>query len=281
MKAVTRRASELQSWGRLGVKRMSVWLESQYIGSMQKLSVLTAEANTWLFVYSGLANIDQTDQAGFFSGGESSSPSVNILLDSISGVLLEYASTSSLANIMGGDQAGITSVSLSLQDNGDLVLTTSLNVYAAGGDFEILGTYSYYVSAKILLDSATISGSIRWKKTLAQPGSPPLFAITANSDIPGPPGSFGTSQVEATGTEGPLDSTDPTYYYVPYTITGALLAKTVYVSVVPTPAKFTGFPQDGSLLAQQISGPTQITITNSNLHVSNVDFEVIFNPAPQ
>jgi hypothetical protein len=260
---------------------MSESLDDQYIGSKQKLSVLTGEANTWLFIYSGLANIGQYDQAGIFSGGESSNPTVDIVLDNLSGVLLEYASTSSLANIIGGDQAAIQSVSLNLHDNGDLVLTTGLYVFAGGGDFEMLATYSYYVSAKILLDSATISGTVRWRKTLAQPASPPLFAITANSEIPGSPGSFGSSQVEATGTEGPLDSTDPTYYYVPYTIKGALLGKTVYVSVAPTPAKFTGVPPAGSLTAQQISGPTQITITNSNLHVSNVDFEIFFESGPK
>lgn len=245
--------------------------------------MLTGQDNTWLFIYSGLANIGQTDQAGIFSGGESSNPSVNILLDNLSGVLLEYASTSSLANILGsgGGQTAIDSVSLSLNDNGDLVLSTTLYVFTGGGGWEELATYSYYVSAKILLDSATISGTVRWRKTLAQPASPPLFAVTANSEIPGSPGSFGTSQVEATGVEGPINSTDPTYYYVPYTITGALLGKTVSVSVAPTQAKFVGVPPTGFLIANQISGPSQMTITNSNLHVTNVDFEILFESEAQ
>ena len=73
-----------------------------------------------------------------------------------------------------------------------------------------------------------------------------------------------------------MDSSDPNYYYVPYTITGALLGKTVFVYVAPTPAKFIGAPSDAVLIANQISGPAQITISNSNLHVSNVDFEIIF-----
>lgn len=111
---------------------MSVWLDNQYIGSMQKLSVLTGESDTWLFIYSGLANISQWDNEPPFSGGGTSHATVNILLDNLSGVLLEFASTSSLANIIGGDQAGIESVSLNLQDNGDLVLTTSLFVLAGG-----------------------------------------------------------------------------------------------------------------------------------------------------
>ena len=263
---------------------MTVWLSDQYIASMQKLSVLTGDPNTWLFIYSGLANIDQEDSAALWSGGHSSNPTVNIKLDNLAGVLLEFACTASLANISGGDvgQWGVTADSLTLEDNGDLVLATTLYVFADDANWEELNTYSYYVSAKILLESAIISGTVRWRKTLAQPASPPLFAVTANSEIPpSSPGSFGTVQVEATGVEGPLDSSDPTYYYVPYTITGALLGKTVFVSVAPIPAKFIGVPPTGSLTAQQISGPTQITITNSNLHVSNVDFELIFERGAQ
>ena len=81
--------------------------------------------------------------------------------------------------------------------------------------------------------------------------------------------------------EGPINSTDPTYYYVPYTITGALLGKTVSVSVAPTQAKFMGVPSSGFLVANQISGPSQMTITNSNLHVTNVDFEIVLEHEPQ
>lgn len=257
----------------------SVWLDDSNISSMQKLSVLTGEADTWLFIYSGLANIQQYDQAGLWSGGHSSNPTVNIKLDTLAGVLLEYACTASLANITGGSvgQWAIESDSLTLQDSGDLVLATTLRVFANDSSWEELDTYSYYVSAKILLDSAKISGTVRWRKTLAQPASPPLFAVTANSEVPpSSPGSFGTSQVEATGVEGPVDSSDPNYYYVPYTITGALLGKTVFVYVAPTPAKFIGAASDALLIANQISGPAQITISNSNLHVSNVDFEIFF-----
>jgi hypothetical protein len=260
------------------------WLGDQNIGSKQKLSVLTGDPNTWLFIYSGFANVEQKDWAALWSGGHSSSPTVNIKLDNLAGVLLEYACTGSLANITGGDvgQWAVTADSLTLEENGDLVLSTSLYVYADDSNWEELVAYSYYVSAKILLETAMISGTVRWRKTLAQPASPPLFAVTANSEIPpSSPGSFGTVQVEATGVAGSLDSSDPTYYYVPYTITGALLGKTVFVSVAPIPAKFTGVPATGSLTAQQISGPTQITITNSNLHVSNVDFELTFEPGAQ
>ena len=73
-----------------------------------------------------------------------------------------------------------------------------------------------------------------------------------------------------------MDSSDPNYYYVPYAITGALLGKTVFVYVAPIPAKFIG-PRSGDVpIVNQISGPAHMTISNSNLHVSNVDFEIIF-----
>ncbi len=73
-----------------------------------------------------------------------------------------------------------------------------------------------------------------------------------------------------------MDSSDPNYYYVPYAITGALLGKTVFVYVAPIPAKFIGPPSGDVPIVNQISGPAQMTISNSNLHVSNVDFEIIF-----
>jgi hypothetical protein len=271
--------------GRSESDDMTLWLDDQYIASKQNLSVLTGEPNTWLFIYSGLAGIEQTDQAGFFSGGEGSNPTINIKLDNLAGELLEYASTSSLADIQGSDGVSdwaTLSDSLTLQDNGDLVLSTSLYVFTSGGNFAELGHYSYYVSAKILLETASISGTVRWSKTLVQPAAPPFFTASAVMQLPPPPGSLlGSSQVEATGTGTDLDSSDPTYFQVPYTITGALLGKTVTVQIDPIPAGFTGVSASGQLLAQQISGPNPITIGNSNLHVNNVDFELIFEPAPQ
>jgi hypothetical protein len=258
------------------------WLSSNYIASMQKFSVLTGEPNVWLFIYAGLANIDQSDTAGIFSGGEASNPTVNIVLDNISGELLGSAATASLANVIGGDQSSIQSVSLSLQDNGDLVLTTVLYVFAGGGDSEILGAYSYYASAKILLVPATIGGTIRWKKTLATPLAPPHFAITADTEVPPPPGQLlGTSIVEANGLEGGLESSDPIYYYVPYTITGGLLGKTVTVEAAPILSAFSGVQGDGYLTITQISGPTSITLTTSNLTVTNVDFEMDWQSNPK
>lgn len=193
-------------------------------GSIQKFSVLTGEPNTWLFVYSGLALIDMWDQCGIFSGGESSSLIVRIVLDNISGEMLGSAATASLANIILGDtdQLAINSVALSLEENGDLVLSVALYGFAGDGDYTQLGSYSYYASAKLLLEAATISGTIRWKKTLATPRPAPHFLITANTEVPPPTGSLlGTSIVEATGLEGTLETTDKAYYYVPYTITGA------------------------------------------------------------
>jgi hypothetical protein len=255
------------------------------VGSVQKLSVLTGESNTWLFIYSGLARIGLLNQdSNPFSGGNSASPTVYIILDNISGVLLGSAATSSLASIQGGDigQISIESVSLDLRDNGDLVLTTTLYSFTGSVDWNDLDIYSYYVSAKILLDAASISGTIRWKKTLASPLTPPNFVITADSNIPGPdPLSFGTSEVEATGLEGTLDSTDSTYYYVPYTITGSLLGKSVFVVVNPIAAAFSGAPTFGQLIATQISGPNPITLTTTNRHATNVNFEMDFEGAPK
>jgi len=252
------------------------------MGSVQKFSVLTGEPNTWLFIYSGLALIGQWDRGGLFSGGESSNPVVKIVLDNISGQLLGSAATASLANVIGGDQSSIQSVSLALEDNGNLVLTTTLYVYAAGGDFEDLGSYSYYVGAKILLEAATISGTIRWKKSLATPLASPHFTITADTEIPPPPGQLlGTSVVQATGLEGALNSSDDVYYYVPYSITGGLLGKTVTVFVEPIAKAFSGVPGDGNLMVTQISGPNPVRLTTSNLKVTNVDFEMDWQSAPK
>jgi hypothetical protein len=266
---------------------VGLWLSinnPNQVVSVQKVSVLTGEPNTWLFIYSGLATIEQDDQAGFFSGGEDSNPTINIAVDNIAGELLGYATTASLANITGSggvEQYDIQSVSLALQDNGDLVFTATLYVYTSGGNFATLGTYSYYVSAKILLETPTISGTIRWKKTLATPLASPHFVITANVEVPGGPGQFPTSQVVATGSEGAVNAADATYYYVPYSITGVSLGQTVTVNVAPNAGSFSGAPGNGFLTTEQISGPNPITLTNSHLDVANVDFEMDFEGAPQ
>jgi hypothetical protein len=137
------------------------------------------------------------------------------------------------------------------------------------------------VSAKILVDTPSISGTIRWNKKLATPLAAPYFTITADTQVPGPPGQFPTLQVVATGVEDALDSADATYYYVPYTISGLeLLGKTVTVEVGAIPASFSGVA-DGWLAAEQISGPTSISLTTADLHATNVDFELRFQPNPQ
>jgi len=250
------------------------------VGSVQKLSVLTGEPDTWLFVYSGLAEIGLENDGGVFDD-ESSNPTVYIILDNISGVLLGSAATSSLANIIGDNvgQMSIQSVSLELRDNGDLVLITTLYSYSSAMDSNDLGAYSYYVSAKILLDAASISGTIRWKKTLTTPLNPPNFVITADSQVPGSDQLIGTNEVEATGLEGTLDSSDDIYYYVPYTITGSLLGKSVFVVVNPIPDTFSGTSTSGTLVATRISGPNIINLTTTNRHAT-VDFEMISKGVP-
>jgi hypothetical protein len=260
------------------------------VSSAQKVSILTGEPNTWLLIYSGIAQQNQyaDGTSGFLGIGASSSETdatVNITLDNISGVLLEFATTAGLNEIyVSGDLCdyGINGTSLSLQSNGDLVLTASVYVVGTGGDGAGFSGLSYYVSAKVVLDAATIGGTIRWLKSLATPLDATHFLITANTELPQPLGSLlGTTVVEATGSEGALNSADDTYYYVPYTITGALLGKTVTVAVQPIPGAFSGASQDGNLLASQISGPTSITLTSTNRHATNVDFEMDFQPGPK
>jgi hypothetical protein len=261
---------------------------SSQVGSAQKFKILTGEPNTWMFIYSGIAGINQQESSDSFLGIDfntaSSNATVNIKLDNISGMLLGFAATASLTNIdeMGNDaQWYIMSDTLTLQDNGDLIFTATTYTWSEGGDTDFYGM-GYYVSAKILVETATISGTIRWRKTLATPLGSPHFVITASVEVPSAgPSLFPTTQVVATGTEGGVNAADDTYYYVPYTITEGLFGKTVTVSVVPIDASFSGAPLGGSLLANQISGPSPISLTNSNLNVTNVDFEMGFVGEPQ
>ena len=262
--------------------------DSTQVGSAQKVSILTGEPDTWLLIYSGVAEQNQyADGTSYWIFGQTTAETdaiVNVTLDNISGVLLEFATTASLSGIFEeGTWADwyVNSTSLSLQDNGDLVLTASTQVI--GGSPEAgFNSFSYYVSAKVILDAASISGTVRWKKALAAPLASPHFVITANTEVPPPPGSLlGTTIVEANGLEGNLDSTDNRYNYVPYTITGALLGKTVTVFVAPISASFSGAPAFGSLVTQQISGPNPISLTTANRHATNVDFEMDFEEAPQ
>jgi hypothetical protein len=260
------------------------------VGSAQKVSILTGEPNTWLFIYSGIAQQDQYAEGdggflGLFPSSTETDATVNVTLDNISGVLLEFATTAGINEIyVSGSLCdyGINSTSLSLQSNGDLILTASVYVVGTSAEGAGFSGLSYYVSAKIILDAATITGTIRWVKTLAVPLASTHFVITANTELPPAPGSlFGNTLLEATGLEGALNSADDTYYYVPYTITVALLGKTVTVVVDPIPGGFSGAPQDGNLSAQQISGPTSISLTSANRHATDVDFEMDFEPAPK
>lgn len=260
--------------------------DSSQVNSAQKVSILTGEPNTWLLIYSGIALQRQRAEgdSGFLGIGENTSEtdaSVSVTLDNISGVLLSFATTASMANIIEENTWGqwiIWDSSLSLRDNGDLVFTTDTTVVGIG-DAEFYAFY-YYVNAKVILDEASISGTIRWAKNLVAPLNSPHFVITADMEIPGPPGQFGSLQVEATGTEGALDSSDVTYYYVPYVITGPLLGKTLTVQVSPIQATFSGI-QGGSLVAEQISGPVSIALTTTNRHATDVDFEMKLQPLPQ
>lgn len=257
------------------------------VGSAQKVSVLTAEPNTWLLIYSGIAHQDQYAQGtsyGIFGEDTAETDAtVNVTLDNISGVLLEFATTASINLIYEEDTFadwGIWSSSLSLKDNGDLVLTASTYVVGGGGGGAGFSGVSYYVSAKVVMDAATISGTIRWQKALAAPLSPPHFGITAYSQLPAPPGSFtGGTATEATGVEGAVDESDPAYYYVPYTITGPLLGKTVSVGVSPILSSF-NVAAAGSPVVTQISGPNPISLTATNRHATNVDFEMGFPGVP-
>ena len=263
---------------------------SNDVSSSQKVSVLTAEPNVWLLIYSGIAYQRQRAEgdSGFLGIGESTSETdanVDVTLDNISGVLLQFATTASMSNIIEENTWGqwiVNSTSLALHDNGDLVLSVSTSVTGIG-EAEFYAFY-YYVSAKVILDAASISGTIRWHKTLVKPSGAPHFLITAYTEFPGPPGSlFPIQHVEATGMESGLDSSDATYYSVPYTITGALLGKTIQVGVSPIPGSFSGLssPGPGSLLVGQISGPNPIKLTTTNRHATNVDFEMDFVPGPK
>jgi len=240
-----------------------------------------------LYIYSGLAQQAQwATGTGFWFLGEDSAETdatVNITLDKVAGVLLEHAATASLANIAEQSDFGgwiVESDSLALQNDGDLVLTLNTSVIGGAGGGSGFWGVSYQVAAKIRVDTPSVSGTIRWNKNLATPHAAPYFTITADTQVPGPPGQFPTTQVVATGAESALNSADATYYYVPYTISGlALLGKTVTVVVDAIPTSFGGVV-DGFLVAEQITGPNPITLTIADLHASNVDFELYYQPNP-
>lgn len=231
---------------------------------------MTAESNIWLLIYSGIAVQRQRAEGstGFLGIGKSTSETdavVHVTIDRISGVLLQAATSASMANILEEETWGqwiISSTGLSIRDNGDLVLTVNTAVTGIG-DAEFWSFY-YNVSAKVVLDEASISGTIRWPKNLATPHGLTHFSISADAKLTiAIPGQFPFDKVtvEAAGLEGTVNSADSNFYIVPYTIKGALLGKILTVVVSPIPAAFTpgsafGF---GQLEAAQISGPTRST----------------------
>jgi len=258
----------------------------------QKVSILTAEPNIWLLIYSGIAVQRQRAEGstGFLGIGESSSETdaiVHVTIDRISGVLLQAVTSASMANILEEETWGqwiISSTGLSIRDNGDLVLTANTSVTGIG-DAEFWAFY-YNVSAKVVLDEASISGSIRWPKDLATPRGSTHFSISADTKVTiATPGQFPFDKVtvEAVGLEGSVNSADSNFFIVPYTIKGALLGKILSVVVSPMPAAFTPGPAFGfgQLAATQISGPNPIQLTPANRHVTGVDFEMRFLAAPK
>lgn len=250
------------------------------ITDRQQLAVLTGEPNTWLLIYSGIATqrLRAEGYSGFLgieSGASSTEATVNVTIDNISGVLLQSVTTASMSNILEENNWGqwiVWSTNLSLRPNGDLVLTAKTEVIGEG-DTEFY-SFFYHVDAKVVLDEASISGTIRWSRDLVTPLLPPHFAIEADVQVPGGPEQFTTSRVEATGLEGPINTDDPGYFYVPYKITGALLGKELRVSVNVLQKSFAA-PAFGSLVAGQISGPKQILLTSTNRHAVDVNFEMI------
>jgi hypothetical protein len=267
--------------------------DSSQVQFPQKVSVLTAEPNIWLLIYSGIAVQRQRAEGstGFLGIGESTSETdavVHVTIDRISGVLLQAATSASMANILEEETWGqwiISSTGLSMRDNGDLVLTVNTSVTGIG-DAEFWSFY-YNVSAKVVLDEASISGSIRWPKNLATPRGSTHFSIGADTKvtITPDPGQFSFEEVtvEAVGLEGAVNSADTNFYIVPYTIKGALLGKILTVDVSPIPAAFTPGPAFvfGQFVATQISGPNPIHLTPANRHVVGVDFEMRFLAAPK
>ncbi|HEY6803869.1 MAG TPA: hypothetical protein VI306_09850 [Pyrinomonadaceae bacterium] len=258
----------------------------------QKVSILTAEPNIWLLIYSGIAVQRQRAEGstGFLGIGESTSQTdavVHVTIDRISGVLLQAATSASMANILEEETWGqwiIWSTGLSIRDNGDLVLTVNTSVTGIG-DAEFWSFY-YNVSAKVVLDEASISGSIRWPKNMATPRGSTHFSIGADTKVTiTPPGQFPFDQitVEAVGIEGAVNSADPNFYIAPYTIRGALLGKALFVGVSPIAAAFKPGPAFGfgQFVAAQISGPNPIHLTPANRHVTGVDFEMRFLAAPK
>jgi hypothetical protein len=238
------------------------------VRSAQKLSIPTTELNTWLFIFSGIAMQEQYADNDFWGSTQVTDANVDVTLDNISGELLAFASGASQAiTYVSGTIADLDvwDTTVTLRANGDLILSASTSVAGPAG----FAGFSYYVSVKMLIDVATISGTIRWRKPIAAPLSPPHFQITAQS-VSGP--------IEATGAEAALDSADPAFFRVPYVISGALLGKTVEVFVEPISASFDIGGAPGFLATIQISGPTTISLTTANRHINNINFEMELEP---
>ena len=141
--------------------------DSSQVQFPQKVAVLTAESNIWLLIYSGVAvqRLRAQGSTGFLGFGKSTSETdavVHVTIDRISGVLLQAATSASMANILEEETWGqwiISSTGLSIRDNGDLVLTVNTSV--TGIDDVEFWSFYYNVSAKVVLDKASISGTIR------------------------------------------------------------------------------------------------------------------------
>lgn len=270
--------------------------DGSQVWNPNKVSVLTGEPETWLLIYTGIAiqglnthgesvyelGVDIGDFLGVDEGN------VRIRLDNIGGTLLQSAASVSMADIYEEDKNAhwlVRYANVKLEDNGDLVLY--VNTQTSGLDTAQFFSFFYHISVKVVLDTATIAGTISWTRDLAEPADAPLFAITAYTQTfaPGTGGGFGSVQqhVEAGGVEEAVRRSADGGFEVPYTISGPMVGKTVWVAVQPDKSHFG--PPSGShtvpnLVAEEVGGYRSIDITNSNLHVTGIDFTLAEATAP-
>jgi hypothetical protein len=151
------------------------------------------------------------------------------------------------------------------------------------GDVNKLHRFSYQVVAKVTTQVTGISGRILWPTSLLS--GPPItssaaaqaFRISANliQNVSGggPFGSTTTTQLAFGVTEKVQVIGDQVV--VPYEIAGAPYGTPITVLVDINPS----FPI--SAYAQQITGPSPITLTTTNPSVTGIDFEIFENRRPK
>ena len=241
----------------------------------QVVSVLTAEPDTWLYIFTGSPFIEiYTNDDDYWVFGYSTDwqeTTVNVRLANLAGRVLQGAVTAAPSYFWEDSdhvwQFAIEGAQVFQEANGDVVLR--VDTYSSGNSGFI--AFSYQANVKIVLLETSISGTISWQQAdvVSPPPPGPYFTIIARGEDSG---------YEFGGIEQPLVLQGSTYR-IAYSIRGLPMGEDLRVDV-PSIRGLKPVRPASHPYARQVSGPPLVLLTPNSPVQTNIDFEILDYPIP-